>query len=44
MSFISDGEAEEQHLGSEPCKMRQETVGEIPGEMKLIFSPLISAG
>lgn len=35
MSLISDGEAEEQHLGSEPCKMSQETPGKIPAQNEI---------
>lgn len=35
MSISSDGEAEEQHLGSEPCKMSRETPGKIPTQNKI---------
>lgn len=35
VSLIGDGEAEEQHLGSEPCKMSQETSGKIPAQNEI---------
>lgn len=43
MSVISDGEAEEQHLSSEPCKMSQDTRPKFQPKMKLMrLLPVIS--